>query len=593
MDIRNIIYGSEIPTESYCDQPYIVKTDDNAWLCILTTGRGNEGEKGQHIVSMRSKDCGKTWQDITDIEPADGPEASYATAIKASDGRLYCFYNHNTDNIRKVKAEPKYYPDGYCKRVDSLGHFVFKYSDANGLKWSNKRYEIPQRTMDIDRHNPYKGNLKFFWNVGKPFVYESAVYVPLHKVGGFGKNFFTRTEGVLLKSHNLLSEKDADKIEWETLPRGEFGLKTPDGGGPIAEEQSFAVLSDGTFFSVYRTIDGHPVCAYSDNRGESWSNPEYMKYADGRIIKHPRAANFVWKLKNGKYLYWFHNHGGKDCRDRNPVWLCAGEEKTTPYGKRIVWSQPEIILYDDDPYIGISYPDLVEDKSGYYISETQKSIARVHRLDDGILEALFKQFDRNNIFVVKPLFSYKISGKHNMEMIEIPELPRFSDLDYTRIDYAKNDLRQGFSIEIIAEVKEPFAQGAIWDTRNDDGSGIAIKTTKNGTIEILLSDGITQNSWECDKDLLGIGKHHLVITVDGGPKIITFVVDGRLCDGGNYRQFGWGRFSPNLRHVNGKIEITMPKRSDFVINELNIYDCAIKTSESVMLFMQSGVCDDV
>ena len=33
--------------------------------------------------------------------------------------------------------------------------------------------------------------------------------------------------------------------------------------------------------------------------------------------------------------------------------------------------------------------------------------------------------------------------------------------------------------------------------------------------------------------------------------MISFVVDGRLCDGGDFRQFGWGRFSPHLRHANG------------------------------------------
>ena len=51
--------------------------------------------------------------------------------------------------------------------------------------------------------------------------------------------------------------------------------------------------------------------------------------------------------------------------------------------------------------------------------------------------------------------------------------------------------------------------------------------------------------------MLQAGKlQHLVVVVDGGPKIISFFVDGVLCDGGDFRQFGWGRFSPGLRHVN-------------------------------------------
>ena len=39
-DPRCIVNGWEIPTETYADQPYIVRTDDGAWLCAVTTGAG-------------------------------------------------------------------------------------------------------------------------------------------------------------------------------------------------------------------------------------------------------------------------------------------------------------------------------------------------------------------------------------------------------------------------------------------------------------------------------------------------------------------------------------------------------------------------
>ena len=102
-DWRHIANGWEIPTETYADQPYIVKTDDGAWLVCLTTGAGREGEAGQHIVTMRSTDRGRTWEAPVDVEPADGPEASYAVMLKAPSGRVFVFYNHNTDNIRQVR----------------------------------------------------------------------------------------------------------------------------------------------------------------------------------------------------------------------------------------------------------------------------------------------------------------------------------------------------------------------------------------------------------------------------------------------------------------------------------------------------------
>jgi len=340
-DKRNIRTGWEIPTETYSDQPYIVKTDDGAWLCILTTGGGREGASGQHVITLRSTDQGKTWSEKVDVEPADGPEASYSVMLKVTSGRIYAFYNHNTDNLRRIKADNPPYKDGYCYRVDSQGYFVFKYSDDQGRSWSEKRYSIPIREMEIDRQNAYGGKIQFFWNVGKPSVLDGAGYVSLHKVGDFGEGFFTSNEGVLLKSDNILTEKDPEKIRWETLPDGDYGLRTPPGGGPIAAEQSYSVLSDGSIYCVYRTIDGHPVYTYSRNGGHTWDTPQYKKYKDGRLMKHPRAANFAWKCNNGKYLYWFHNHGGRFIRehpqrrgiaynDRNPVWLCGGIEVDSP-----------------------------------------------------------------------------------------------------------------------------------------------------------------------------------------------------------------------------------------------------------------------
>src|SRR5690606_13813222 len=62
-DWRNIRSGWVIPDESYSDQPYVIKTDDGAWLCVLTTAMGHEGSSGQHLITQRSLDNGKTWED--------------------------------------------------------------------------------------------------------------------------------------------------------------------------------------------------------------------------------------------------------------------------------------------------------------------------------------------------------------------------------------------------------------------------------------------------------------------------------------------------------------------------------------------------
>ena len=592
-DHRHIRTGWEIPTEGYSDQPYIVRTDDGAWLCVVTTGAGREGAPGQHVVSLRSQDQGRTWEQPVSVEPADGPEASYAVPLKAPSGRLYCFYNHNTDNLRAVAADDPPFASGWCRRVDSQGYFVFKYSDDQGRSWSAERYAIPVREMDIDRRNAYGGAIRFFWNVGRPFVHDGAAYISLHKVGGFGEGFFTRSEGVLLRSANLLSERDPAKIVWETLPDGDYGLRVPAGGGPIAEEQSYVVLSDGSFYAVYRTIDGHPTCAYSRDRGHTWSAPQYQRFADGRLIKHPRAANFLWKCANGRYLYWFHNHGGRFIRehprrraiayeDRNPVWLCGGVEADSPEGKVIRWSQPEIALYDDDPYIRVSYPDLVEESGRYFITETQKDIARVHEIAPELLEGLWGQFDSAAEATAGLLLDLPPTGQAMPEQSPMPALPIFLERDQTRADLGARDLRRGFSVDLWLRFDSLAAGQTLLDNRTTSGRGFCLQTTARGAVEIVLHDGRSENRWEGDPGLIEIGKlHHLAVIVDGGPKIITFFVDGRLCDGGDDRQFGWGRFSPHFRGAQGAEQLRIAPDLQGKLRRLRLYDRALRTSEVV------------
>ncbi len=581
-DARDITTGRQIPSEGYCDQPYVVAADDGAWLCVMTTGRGREGEPGQHIVSMRSTDRGQTWSEPVDVEPADGPEASYSVLLKVPGGRIYCFYNHNTDNLRELEGDPEVFPEGKVRRVDSQGHFVFKYSDDGGRSWSAKRYEIPMRRFEIDRENVYGGEIPFGWNVGRPVIRDGVAYVSFHKVGGFGEGFFNRSEGALLASDNILTEPDPGKIRWETLPEGDVGLRAPAGGGPIAEEQSYVTLSDGSMFSVYRTVDGHPACSYSRDGGRNWSPPEYARYADGRLIKHPRAANFVWKCANGKFLYWFHNNGwtgynnGAGAGSRNVAWLSGGVERDG----RILWSQPEVAIYDPDFFRGPSYPDLIEDGGRYFIAETQKTDARVHELDPGLLEALWGQFENSEI--AREGLVLDLPGAEDMPReTDMPELPEFVTRAYWGAGPSRLDLGGGFTLDLWLRLESLEAGQVILDSRSAEGAGLALASTPRGTLEIVLNDGRGESRWDTDPGVVQAGRlQHVVAMVDGGPKIISFVVDGRLCDGGESRTYGWGRFSPVLRGANGaKILRIAPEMHGEVLG-LRVYGRALRVSEA-------------
>ena len=93
------------------------------------------------------------------------------------------------------------------------------------------------------------------------------------------------------------------------------------------------------------------------------------------------------------------------------------------------------------------------------------------------------------------------------------------------------------------------ADGDTLNTRQYGGSGDDVAHEL-----IILNDGRTESRWDCDPGFLQTNKlHHLVVIVDGGPKIISFIVDGVFCDGQDFRQFGWGvliRTIAGLRVVN-------------------------------------------
>jgi hypothetical protein len=203
------------------------------------------------------------------------------------------------------------------------------------------------------------------------------------------------SESWFLKCSNIDTERDPSRLEWQLLPDGEHGLKSPE--GLIAEEVNLASLSDGSLFCTYRTTAGHPCHAYSRDDGKTWTPPAFMNYGPGgKLVEHPRAANFVRKLAEGpykgKYIYWFHNNSGPSYEGRNPAYLLGGIEIDGSEGKVIQWGEPVAVLYDKNPDIRISYPDFIQD-GGLYITETQKSVARVHHIPDELLRSLWKPED--------------------------------------------------------------------------------------------------------------------------------------------------------------------------------------------------------
>jgi len=580
-NIRNAI--SEIPNQGYCDQPYAVVNKAGEWVVCMTTGPGHEGDRGQHVVSTISKDRGKTWTPLVDIEPSDGPEASWVTPLIIPSGRIYVFYTYNWKDMRTVLNE-----DGESiDRVDTLGKMMMKYSDDGGYSWSDKRYEVPIRNFEIDRNNIYNGEIQFWWSVALPIIHKGEVYLPLSKVGNFGKGFMASGSGAIVHSTNILTEKDPEKIKWETLPDGDKGLLPPE--GDVADEHNIVSMNDGSLYCVYRTNRGHNVQAYSRDDGHTWTEPEWATYSpDGKVMKQPRALNKVKKFKNNKYALFFHNNGSRHYSshplgNRNPTWLAGGIEKDG----YIYWSQPEIFFYDMDYGKGISYPDWIEDEGGYYFTETQKTIARIHQVPNDFMEMLWQQAEKKAFDLTRKGLAVDLDQERldPAKPFTMPELGKLS----TRNNLSADD---GFSLEFSISTGRIRKDQVILDTRRDEttgygadveykGNGIVFKILAIGGFEILLEDGRTPLLWRTGK---GSARehtdHHIVVNVDGASKVLTFVIDGYLWDGGE-RPFGYARFNPYLYDVNGEKQVTFSDEFEGTINAFRVYNRPLYTSEAI------------
>ncbi len=579
-DWRNIENAlSIIPNKNYCDQPYAVVNHRNEWVVIMTTGEGHEGDPGQHIVSTVSKDRGKTWSPLVDVEPASGPEASWATPLIVPYGRIYVFYTYNTNNMREVlnsSGEP-------IKRVDTMGDMMMKYSDDGGYSWSDKRYKVPIRNFEIDRNNIYKGEIQFWWSVALPIIHNNGVYLPLSKVGNYGEGLMESGSGAIVYSSNILTEKDPEKIKWETLPDGDKGLLPPE--GLVADEHNIVSMSDGSLYCVYRTNRGHNVHTYSRDNGRTWTTPEWATYTPGgKKMKQPRCLNKIYKFDNGKYAIFFHNNGGRHYSrhplgNRNPTWLAGGIEKDG----YIHWSQPEVFLYDMDYTNGISYPDWIEDSGEYFFTETQKTIARIHKIPNEFLEMLWSQGENPKLTTDGLVFELSGDTFKKGQKFSMPDLGRLYNGD-------------GFSLEFKIETDGIRRDQVLIDTRRREsegygvsakfaGNGLKVSILKTGALELIMDDGRTPLIWSSGPGTIKPrATNHIVINVDAEAKILTFVINGDLWDG-RERPFGYARFNPFMYDVNGEEIVSFSPDFKGKINAFRVYNRFLFTSEAIGNFL--------
>jgi hypothetical protein len=514
-DWRNVKNGHLISSNGYCDQPYVVVLPDRKWLVVFTTNEGHEGSGGQHIVSSISVDQGKTWSKPVQIEHPGAESASWAMPYLTTYGRVYVFYDYNGDKIHELNGKKNI-------REDMLGWYCYKYSDDGGLTWSERhRLDVPNKP--VDRRNDWNGKYQIQWGIGKPVDVDKGMMFAFSKIG---KYLLYDTEGWFFRCDNINTEKDQAKLKWVMLPEGETGVKN-EKLSPTNEEQNIFQMNDGALYCMERTISGHPAEAYSRDGGKTWTTPQVPKYLDGIEMKNPRACPRIWKCKNGKYLFWYHNNGSWNFKSRNPAWVSGGIEKD---GK-IIWSQPEILLYEEEIEKRMSYPDLIEQDGKYWITETNKEEAKCNEVPTSFLNALWSQFELSTV-----------AEKDLVKQWTADELRPNSVLQAPQSDY-----QRGFTLDAAIDLEDLAAGQKIAFIKSTNGKTVELRTGEYGSVEVVLSDGVHTDAWHSDPGLIpAYGTHAVTVIVDNGPKIIQFVVDGTVCNGRDFRQYGWGTFTSNM-----------------------------------------------
>jgi len=362
-----IIDGQPGPTW-FNYQVQLCVTPKGTWIACWTQG-GYEANPDQRVVAARSFDEGRTWSEEIIIEPPGGGyrvPAWIVSYVVLATGRIYLFYWLNIHGVPLRDA----------------GDIFFKYSDNDGLTWSERfPVGVPKTAMDRDEIGDIHG-----WNFGQPRllptgqvlmtytkIRRSSLYPPGWRLdarnqwqGDPGIDLATRpaneqggspneweTEVFFLQLSNILTETDPARLRFRFLPEGDEGLWVPYPATDrhFGQEGTLVGLSNGRLLCVFRSRLGHPFYSISADRGATWSNPEVLRLSpDGEPFNQPCAPCPLTRLPDGRYIFLFHNTKpeGSGWYPRDPLWIAvAREAPEVTENAGLTFTQPRVIIYND------------------------------------------------------------------------------------------------------------------------------------------------------------------------------------------------------------------------------------------------------
>ena len=223
------------------NQHFLVVPSWTGTFLAVWTQSSVENNPDQRVVFARSDDRGATWTDPIVIDgpsASDGRIASWGFPVLAPElRRMYVFYNKN---VGVVDA-----------REDTTGAMAFKYSDDEGVSWS-ERGELSIERSAISPSDP---QVPENW-----ICYQTPILHP-HGVVMCGftrwaatsyhgeRHLFQRhSECWFLRFDNILTEPDASRLRISTWPRAAHGIRVAKPGDPVhsvAQEPSRIWMASG------------------------------------------------------------------------------------------------------------------------------------------------------------------------------------------------------------------------------------------------------------------------------------------------------------------------------------------------------------
>lgn len=278
-----------------------------------------EAHGDNHVVLARSSD-GINWSEPQWIagthSGTDEPQASWQFPVVTQSGRIYCFFTKAAQGV----------PGGLSGIMGGV------YSDDDGVTWTGGgEIRVPPAFGKPSDPSLETGGF-IVWQIP---IRDSngrgiAGYTLWDKENQIGSLHFMRFE-------NIDDDPEIADIRVSWLSNGRKGIMLsryviPQG----CEEPALALLPDRRLFVTMRTLTGYIWYSVSDDDGETWRDPEPMRYMDdGEPIKHPRAPCPIYRLEDGRYMLLFFNN---DYYARNELYGDELPEKHPDIKTGPVWS---------------------------------------------------------------------------------------------------------------------------------------------------------------------------------------------------------------------------------------------------------------